>query len=502
MRQHASACPPRRVPATRTSSPSRSPHPTAPSTWRTPTSTTRSPARRTATRCCWPAPPTAAPRFTAPVRVGYYNELPDCATYQNGADPGRACVPEKGPSANSIFRASNYPIGAVDPTDAEPGRGHLRLVHQPQLQREPTGCTPAGFAADGDQPVHRCQDGGCNNDISTAVSDQRRQAASRRHHRPTATCRWSPTAPGQARTDQFWQGAAFTPNGTLVAVSYYDRQYGADNNTGFSDITVSAVAQPDRPSPTTGPPPPACRHRPSSRAPFYGDYAGIAVTNTHGLPGLVGHPARSTCSCAPAPEPPPRHPRSARSARQRARSPTTRTSTPQACRSRRPPPPNDPKLVPRPDHRGTSSFPPTDGSRELRVNLASCMSFAMPLSSRTAAATNSSLSWISFSDNAWLVNPSDQVVRRCHVPNLQIPHRRRQADLPHWLPWPKRRSFGASPMPHAYPMSGQSHGSRSSRPEVLFGRNGDCSSTRPRRPRLHAAACVRRPQPGVSAPPG
>src|SRR5262249_4660274 len=42
----------------------------------------------------------------APIRVGYYNELPDCATYQNGADPGRACVPEKGTSANSIFRAS------------------------------------------------------------------------------------------------------------------------------------------------------------------------------------------------------------------------------------------------------------------------------------------------------------------------------------------------------------------------------------------------------------
>ena len=47
------------------------------------------------------------------------------------------------------------------------------------------------------------------------------------------------------------------------------------------------------------------------------------------------------------------------------------------------------------------------------------------------------------------VNPSDQVVRRCHVPSLQIPHRRRKADLPHCLPWPTRRSFGASPMPHS-----------------------------------------------------
>src|SRR5581483_2121854 len=54
--------------------------------------------------------------FAPPVRAGYFNDLPDCATYQNGADPGRACVPEKGPSFNSIFRAGNYAVGAVDPT--------------------------------------------------------------------------------------------------------------------------------------------------------------------------------------------------------------------------------------------------------------------------------------------------------------------------------------------------------------------------------------------------
>src|SRR5439155_24989327 len=46
------------------------------------------------------------------------------------------------------------------------------------------------------------------------------------------------SASGQARTDQFWQGADFNADGTL-AVMYYDRQYGADENRGFSDITVS-----------------------------------------------------------------------------------------------------------------------------------------------------------------------------------------------------------------------------------------------------------------------
>ena len=50
------------------------------------------------------------------MKVTDYYDLPDCLTYQN-ADPGRACVPEKGATANSVFRATNYPVGAVDPRD-------------------------------------------------------------------------------------------------------------------------------------------------------------------------------------------------------------------------------------------------------------------------------------------------------------------------------------------------------------------------------------------------
>src|SRR5262249_44368230 len=52
--------------------------------------------------------------FSAPVRVSLYNDLPDCLTYQS-SDPFRACVPETGPSTNSVFRATNYPVGAVNP---------------------------------------------------------------------------------------------------------------------------------------------------------------------------------------------------------------------------------------------------------------------------------------------------------------------------------------------------------------------------------------------------
>ncbi|MDQ2739144.1 MAG: glycoside hydrolase, partial [Actinomycetota bacterium] len=56
--------------------------------------------------------------FSAPVKAADYYDLPDCDSYQGaGSDPGRGCVPEKGSSHNSVFRANNYPVGAVDPAN-------------------------------------------------------------------------------------------------------------------------------------------------------------------------------------------------------------------------------------------------------------------------------------------------------------------------------------------------------------------------------------------------
>ncbi|WP_433303704.1 sialidase family protein [Actinoplanes sp. CA-030573] len=211
--------------------------------------------------------------FAPPVRVGYYNELPDCATYQNGADPGRACIPEKGPSANSIFRATNYAIGAVDP--ARPSR--VAVTYGSYINRhsnESTGCTPAGVAASGNNLYTGVKTGTCNNDILLSVSTDGGAsfAATEPRTAPVVT-----TAPGQARSDQFWQGAAYTPNGTFVA-GYYDRQYGSDENTGFSDFTVSqsrntSTFRHDRATSSSMPPPT------QFNGTFYGDYAGVAVTN-------------------------------------------------------------------------------------------------------------------------------------------------------------------------------------------------------------------------------
>jgi hypothetical protein len=217
--------------------------------------------------------------FSTPVRVGFYNDLPDCATYQNGADPGRSCVPEKGPSFNSIFRATNYPIGAADPT--RPGR--LAVTYGSYINRdsnETNGCTPAGFAANADPLYTGVKTGSCNNSILLSVSTDAGASFTGTTTDPRATT--SVGSAGQGRTDQYFQGAAFTPGGTL-AVSYYDRRYGSDNNTGFSDITLSRTRNlttfTDVRATSSSMPPPT-----QFAGTFYGDYAGIAVTATTAYP--------------------------------------------------------------------------------------------------------------------------------------------------------------------------------------------------------------------------
>jgi len=189
--------------------------------------------------------------FSAPVKVADYYELPDCDTYQGaGADPGRACVPETGTSSNSVFRATNYPIGGVDPTN--PNR--VVVTFGSYINRdsnEHRGCTPAGFAADGINIYTGVKTGGCNNDILYSVSTDRAGSFSGTvidpRQLPVVT-----DGAKQSSTDQFWQAATFTTDGILVA-SYYDRSYRDDNATGYSDITVSASHETTRRTPAAVP---------------------------------------------------------------------------------------------------------------------------------------------------------------------------------------------------------------------------------------------------------
>lgn len=217
--------------------------------------------------------------FSAPVKVSDYYDLPDCDTYQGtGADPGRACVPEKGSSTRSVFRASNYPSGQVDPGDPK----RVAITFGSYINRDSNpgnGCTPAGFAADGNPTYTGVKaPGACNNKILVSVSHD----AGATFTGTSADPRREPVvtqSAGQTRTDQYWQWSAFTRRGTL-AVTYYDRQYGADETNGSSDLSLSGskdlvdfgqtrVTSSSMPAPTEfgGP----------QGGQFYGDYIGLAA---------------------------------------------------------------------------------------------------------------------------------------------------------------------------------------------------------------------------------
>ena len=216
--------------------------------------------------------------FSAPVKVSNYYDLPDCDTYQgDGADPGRACVPEKGSSTISVFRATNYPSGQVNPRNAKQVTVAFGSYINPD-SNEGNGCTPTGFSDTGNPKYDGVKTAGdCANKILLGVSKDGGQTFSTstdpRQGLVVTQSR------GQAKTDQFWQWSAFTRDGQL-AVDYYDRQYGQDETNGSSDFSLSGswdlshfgqvrVTGSSMPAPTQfeGP----------AGGQFYGDYVGLAA---------------------------------------------------------------------------------------------------------------------------------------------------------------------------------------------------------------------------------
>src|SRR2546428_1427849 len=175
--------------------------------------------------------------FGAPVKVSDFYDLPDCPTYQGGQDPGRACVPEKGANQRSVYRASNYSSGAVNPTN--PNQIAVTVgSYINKNSNESNGCTPDGFAPDGQNKYVGVKTAGaCNNKIMVSVSNDGGASFTGTATDPRALPVVN-QAGGQALTDQWWQWAAFT-NGGKLAVSYLDRQYGSDETTGTTDISLS-----------------------------------------------------------------------------------------------------------------------------------------------------------------------------------------------------------------------------------------------------------------------
>jgi hypothetical protein len=226
--------------------------------------------------------------FEVPHKVADFYDLPDCATYQAGHDFGRACVPEKGPTTNSIFRAANYASGEVNP--ANPSQVVVTFgSYINRHSNESNGCVPAGFSPATGQNLFTGvkTPGACNNDILVSVSNDGGTTFTGTTVGPRAL----PSAtsdPGQATTDQWFQWIAFTKNGKL-GTSYYDRQYGTDEVTGYSDVSLSGsgsypyatwnvqkVTNTSMPIPTQFPE--------GAFSVFWGDYAGLtAVTNANPL---------------------------------------------------------------------------------------------------------------------------------------------------------------------------------------------------------------------------
>ena len=224
--------------------------------------------------------------FSSPALVGNYYELPDCLAFQ-GQDAFRACVPEKGSARNSVFRATNYPSGAVNPANPR----QVVVTFGSYINRdsnESNGCAPAGNSTTTGGQLYTGvkTPGACNNKILLSVSNDGGSTFTG----TTTDPRLLPvvnTAKGQATTDQWWQWAAFTPKGTLVT-SYYDRQYGSDETTGNMDMSVSTskglssfkimrASSSSMPLPTQFP-------DTQGNSLFFGDYSGLsAVSGAHPL---------------------------------------------------------------------------------------------------------------------------------------------------------------------------------------------------------------------------
>src|SRR5581483_4629583 len=216
--------------------------------------------------------------FSAPVLVGNFYDLPDCATYQGGQDPGRACVPEKGPSTKSIFRANNYPSGAVNPRN--PSQVAVTFgSYINSHSNESNGCRPRGFAADGQNLFRGVKAvGACNNDILVSVSSDGGSSFTGTTTDPRSLTSVNQDA-DQATTDQFWQWAAF--DGNQLAVSYYDRQYENDETTGYLDFSLSGSADlaafATTRATTASMPPPTQFPNGNGNGQFLGDYTGLAT---------------------------------------------------------------------------------------------------------------------------------------------------------------------------------------------------------------------------------
>jgi hypothetical protein len=221
--------------------------------------------------------------FSAPVKAGDFYDLPDCATYQGGADAGSACVPEKGSTAASIFRAANYPYGVVDPRHP----GTIAVTYGSYINGNSTegnGCVPAGVNPATLQNLYTGvkTPGACHNAIVLSVS-RNGGGSFTGTSQDVRSLPVAESTAAQTSTDQYFHGMAFSASSTLV-VGAYDRSYGDDETTGFSDISVLTSPSLNKFTSsqrvTTASMPPATEFNGT----FFGDYAQLAAAGKTAYP--------------------------------------------------------------------------------------------------------------------------------------------------------------------------------------------------------------------------
>jgi hypothetical protein len=189
-------------------------------------------------------------------------------------------VPEKGSSTRSVFRATNYPVGVVNPRN--PKQVSVTLgSYINRYSNESNGCVPAGFSPTGNNLYTGVKTpGACNNDILLSKSSNGGASFTGTTTDPRRLTSATPNG-AQRTTDQFWQWAGYTDKGVL-AVSYYDRRYGKDETNGSSDISLSASKDLSRFADTrvtTSSMPAPTEFYGTKGGQFYGDYAGLTVTS-------------------------------------------------------------------------------------------------------------------------------------------------------------------------------------------------------------------------------
>jgi hypothetical protein len=228
--------------------------------------------------------------FGAPVKVGDFYDLPDCFTYQNSQNEFRSCVPEKGTNTNSVFRAADYPSGAVNPVHPS----QVIVTYGSYISRssnETFGCIPEGLSTTTFLPLYDGVKtlGACSNKIVVSTSSDGGATFTGTTHNVRALYTATPND-AQRNTDQWFHWEAFTPHGVLK-VMYYDRSYGIDELSGASDISVStnvdmpnAVFTAQRITTSSLPLPTQFPDSPQGNSQFWGDYAGIATRGEVGYP--------------------------------------------------------------------------------------------------------------------------------------------------------------------------------------------------------------------------